>query len=256
MTLRFSTFRASVLAVAALLAWSPSLLNGQGTTRDSAQTRIAGRNSATATREQLKALLANGSGLDESEAMMVRRRLEQGDFEPGDRVLLAVQDEPIFTDTFTVRTGRILTLPNLPDISLQGVLRSELEPYLTKKIGAFIRNPAVDATALIRVAVLGEVASPGFYTLPAEMLATEAIMAAGGPSRQADVKKTTIHRAGVEVADKEQVQVAFAQGESLDQLNLQGGDEVRVGQKSGGVLPYVKGVAAVAGLAFALTRIF
>lgn len=251
-----------LLAAAALLLVSPPLLQGQqapSTPRDTAQPvrpvrSASGR--ATATRDELKAMLSSGSNLSNSEAASVRQRLDQGDFQSGDRVLLAVFDEPTLSDTFAVRPGSILSLPNLPDLSLKGVLRSELQPHLEKHIRTYIRNPTIEASALIRLAVLGEVAEPGFYTLPAETLASEAVMAAGGPSQKADLRKTTIRRGGSEVATRDEVQEAFGKGQSLDQLNLQGGDEIMIGSKGPGILPYLQAAGAVAGLTFALSRIF
>ena len=57
----------------------------------------------------------------------------------------------------------------MPDISLQGVLRSELQDYLTTQLGKYIKRPEVQTTSLVRVAVMGSVNKPGFYQLPADL---------------------------------------------------------------------------------------
>jgi protein involved in polysaccharide export with SLBB domain len=211
--------------------------------------------SAEATRAELERLAADRELTTPTEAEMLRDRLKNGDFQPGDRVVLRVQDEPTLTDTFTVRTDRTLLLPNLPAISLQGVLHSELQEMLTKKIAQYIKNPDVQATSLIRVAVLGTVNKPGFYHLPAEMLASEAVMAAGGPGGNSDVSKTTVRRNGAEVIDRKHVADAYARGATLDELNIHSGDEILVGEKSGGAKATLATVGIISGLLFGIAAI-
>src|ERR1043166_2314097 len=43
----------------------------------------------------------------------IRERLENGDFNVGDRIALRVANVPSLTDTFTVRGGRVLELPDI-----------------------------------------------------------------------------------------------------------------------------------------------
>src|SRR5438045_2486193 len=79
------------------------------------------------------------------QAKVVRERLQGGDFQPGDRILLRVEGETTLTDTFLVAAGPVVPLPPpvSHDISLGGVLRSELAPYLTGQIASYVRNPVV-----------------------------------------------------------------------------------------------------------------
>jgi protein involved in polysaccharide export with SLBB domain len=105
----------------------------------------------------------------------------------------------------------------------------------------------------------GAVGRPGFYNLPADFLATDAIMAAGGPSGSADVSRTTILRGGVPIVSEQKVALAVQSGESLDQLNVQSGDEIIVGEKGQGIAGVLKTMGMISGALFgivALTRIF
>jgi hypothetical protein len=165
------------------------------------------------------------------EAETIRQRLRDGDFQVGDRIVVTVQGETFLTDTFTVRAGRVVTLPNLPDISMQGVLRSELASHLTREIGKFVREPSVKATSLIRIAVMGEVSQPGFYAVPADFLASDVIMAAGGPTPNAEMKKSIMRRGGTVVLDRTELQKAIADGRTLDMLDVRPGDELVVGRR-------------------------
>jgi protein involved in polysaccharide export with SLBB domain len=148
-------------------------------------------------------------------------------------------------------------LPGLPEIPLRGILRSELQPYLTEKLKAYIREPEVRAETLIRLSIFGAVGSPGFYQVPAINLAGDAIMAAGGPSGNADPSKTVIRRAGVEIWSRDAFQEALIQGLTLDQLNLRAGDELFIGERSRtNLLTVVPLITGVASLGFLISRIF
>jgi protein involved in polysaccharide export with SLBB domain len=215
---------------------------------------------AMATRGELESLLAGKEGpVSDDLARQVKDRLENGDLQPGDRIALRVVGEQTLTDTFTVTPDRTLELPNMAPVPVNGVLRSELRPYLTKQLGKYIRNPDLQAAALVRVSLVGAVGKPGFYNLPADVLASDAIMAAGGPAGNADVAKTTIRRGPVEIAGEEEVASAVQSGESLDQMNVQSGDEIVVGLKGQGMQGVLKTMGMISGALFgivAITRIF
>src|SRR6267378_7914578 len=90
-------------------------------------------------------------------------------FQVGDRILLHVQGDSALSDTFTVVAGPALRLPAIGEISLAGVRRSDLEAHLTRELGRFLKDPVVQARALIRVSVLGEVVRPGYYAVPVDL---------------------------------------------------------------------------------------
>lgn len=155
-----------------------------------------------------------------------------GDVRVGDRIVLSVRGDSTLTDTFTVSPGRTLRLPNLPELPLQGVLRAQLQEHLTQHIARFLRDPVVEVRPLIRVGLLGEVDRPGYYFAPADGLVTDAIMLAGGPTREADLTKTTVRRGASVLWKREQFRDALTEGTTLDQLGLRSGDEIVVGGRS------------------------
>ena len=212
---------------------------------------------ALATRPELDSLLKSGKVSDD-EAAVIRDRLKNGDFAPGDRIVIHVAQELTLNDTFPVRTGRIIILPNLPEISMAGVLRSEAQSYLTGQIGKYVKDPTVLVDPLIRVSILGAVIKPGFYTVRADMLASEVVMAGGGPSNNANLDKTEIRRNGVVVRSAKQIKVAFNRGVSLDALNLEAGDEINVGQKHPATqtIAYVGAISGAILAVVAITRLF
>ncbi len=184
-----------------------------------------------------------------AEISYVEGRLHAGDFRAGDRLVIQVEEplpvtpgggggaaakspEQQLTDTFTVNGAQELTLPLLGLVPLRGVLRSELETYLTTQIATRIRNPEVHARALISVAVSGGVQKPGFYAVPPDALVTAVITAAGGGSKEGKVTNVRIVHDGNTVWKGKALQRAIAEGRTLDDLQVQPGDEIAVGQRS------------------------
>ena len=196
-----------------------------------------------ATREQLQALAVSteqeaAAAPDaairqqkQMQAATIRARLRDGDFDVGDRVFISVRTDSMVSDTVTVRAGRVIRLPNLPDISLQGVLRSELQDYLTKQLLRYIKRPDVQTTSLVRIAVMGSVSKPGYYQLPADLALADAIMMAGGPTTTADVDKTQIKRGNDVVYSSTLLGQEVAKGATLDQLNIRPGDQILIGER-------------------------
>ncbi len=192
------------------------------------------------------------------DAALIRQRLKEGDFHVGDRIYLSVQGEEALTDTFTVAGGSVIRLPVIGDISLQGVLRSELEDYLTNQLARFIKEPRVSTQSLMRVAVLGQVGRPGFYVLPSTTLITEALMAAGGPRDDAKIDDLKIERADDVIWDGEPLQTAMTQGRTLDQMNLQAGDQIVIPKKGSrlGSIARWAGLTVIPPLVYILIRGF
>ena len=165
------------------------------------------------------------------QAATIRARLRDGDFDVGDRILLSIRGDSLMSDTVTVRAGRMIRLENMPDISLQGVLRSELQDYLSTQLARYIKRPDIQTTSLVRVAVMGAVNKPGYYQLPADIAMADAIMIAGGPNTNADVDRTTVKRGNDLVYSSVMLGQEVAKGATLDQLNIRPGDEIRIGER-------------------------
>ena len=191
-------------------------------------------------------------GFQRGEAFRIRYRLEQGDFAVGDRIVIDVMGEQALTDTFSVRAGPVLELANLPPISLEGVLRSEVEGHLTEALGRYLQRPIVRAVPLMRVAVMGHVGSPGFYHVPADILLSDILMRAGGPGGNADLERSEIRRGEESLLGSSHFAIALNEGLSLDELNLRSGDQVLLKERRrlslGSVWQVVTVVSAVAAL--------
>jgi hypothetical protein len=81
------------------------------------------------------------------------------------------------------------------------------------------------------------------------------LMLAGGPTADADLKKTTIRRGSQTIVDEAKAQVALSQGTSLDMLHMIAGDAVEVGRKSQfNWMMAISSVATLVGILIATTR--
>lgn len=179
-----------------------------------------------------------------AETTYIRQRLEQGDFHVGDRVLIAVDipeppatpppgpagksSEQQLSDTFTVGASRELTLPVVGVVSLRGVLRSELRPRLTEEIARYIRDPVVQARALVGLAIDGEVTRPGYYSVPADAILPAVLTAAGGTTHDAKLNKLRIQRNGKTIWEGDALRQAMTAGSTVDDLELRPGDAIVV----------------------------
>jgi protein involved in polysaccharide export with SLBB domain len=164
---------------------------------------------------------------------VIRERLSSGDFQIGDRVTLSVFGQPeLQALTVPVEGGPLISLPQLGPITLRGVLRSELVAHLTQELSRFIINPQVQATSQIRISIQGAVGAPGFLHAPADMLLSEFIQMAGGPAGNANLEDIRIERINQVLWTGEEIEVVLVQGRTLDQMNLRGGDEVIVPERS------------------------
>jgi hypothetical protein len=166
------------------------------------------------------------------DAALIRSRLRDGDFQIGDRVVIQVEGQPLLSDTVIVATGPVITLPDIGDIPLAGVLRAELPDHLRREIARFVREPVVRAYSLIPISIMGDVGNPGFFVVPAHALITDALMLAGGPGRTANLDGITIERGDDRIWDGERIQELIIEGKTLDYLGLRAGDRIVVPSQS------------------------
>src|SRR5436309_15690595 len=151
-----------------------------------------------------------------------------GGFEVGDQILLEVEGDTQFTRAYSVGPGPALTLPVIGAIPLTGVRRADVETYLGQQLGRYMKNPVVHAKVLVRLGVLGEVEHPGYYAVAAGSVVSDALMAAGGPTKDAKFTAARIEREGKGLYVGDAFQDAFARGMPVEGLGLHTGDRIVV----------------------------
>ncbi|HEY0971421.1 MAG TPA: hypothetical protein VGE02_10695 [Gemmatimonadales bacterium] len=182
---------------------------------------------------QLARLEGPGTPVDQrAQAAAIRERLREGDFTVGDRIVLTStsfnlpeQLASALNAAYTVRDGKVLRIPQLGDLSLQGVLRSELDSAVNAHVARSLRNVTVRAEPTIQVMVTGPVQRPGYHSAAPDMTITEVLMGAAVPTAGADLSKTVVKRAGEEIIDADSLSAAIRSGATLDRIDFQSGDE-------------------------------
>lgn len=220
-----------LLGAVLLLHGAPAVAQGGGptfrATRADLETRAATLESIAAGRDSSELARAR-AGRD---AARLRARLRDGDFQVGDRIILRVANDAALSDTFSVVAGRMLPLRNLATVPLTGVLRSELDEHLQRELAKYFKEPQVTATPLVRVGVLGAVMRPGYYAFSPDIVVTDVVMYAGGPTGEADLARSIVRRGQQELWNRDDFTSAVRQGQTLDEMNFVAGDEIVVGTR-------------------------
>jgi SLBB domain len=233
-----------------------------GTTSLEAQSGTAAQSPAGLSGYETRAqLIASADAAEKegrsSEARLLRARLKGGDFQEGDRIVVVLDTNSAITDTLQVRAGKVLQMRGMPDFSVAGTLRSELNDSLRQHLSRYLKNPGVRATPLLPIAVMGEVRSPGYYYTPADVVLRDMLMRAGGPAGNADLARIEIKRSGETIWNAQMVRLAMSSGFSIDKLHLQAGDEILVPARRGrfGITSVVTVISATTALVFALSQV-
>lgn len=183
---------------------------------------------------QSRVARAESAGTHETVAVDRRSeaRLRDGDFHPGDRITLWVNGEAALSNTYTVRAGNVLVIPTLQELSLRGVLRSELRDVLLREIRRYIKDPEIQVTTLVNIAVLGAVGRPGFYAVAPDAPITDVLMTAGGPGATADFGRSRVVRDGADFVAAARVRRFLEANSTLDEIGVQSGDQIVVGERT------------------------
>jgi protein involved in polysaccharide export with SLBB domain len=164
----------------------------------------------------------------------LQARLERGDFQVGDQLVVTVSREQVSVDTATVRAGQVIGLASqgdLPDVPLAGVLRSEVQPRIQAHVDRFLKGHTVRVTLLTRLQVTGGVVRPGFLGVSPDRPVTDILMTAGGPTPLAKLDRVTVRRNGKLIAKASEWRAAVREGTTIAEFGLQPGDEVTVEQQ-------------------------
>jgi len=208
-----------VFAQSAVPAGEPRRVPASRVELDSLAVRVAAAADAPATPEQQRVSLRRY-------ANELRARLRDGDFQPGDRIVLVTRGDSSSVDTLTVESDRTVAFRKLPAIPLNGVLRSELHDYLSEQLRKYVKRDVVSTTPLVAVGVLGDVLHPGFYRVPLQITMGDLLMVAGGPLPQADLTRVRVRRGQMTIVDERASRDAMVRRLPLGDLGIEPGDEV------------------------------
>lgn len=154
----------------------------------------------------------------------------------GDKLSVRFPYHPEFNEpAAVVRPDGYITLPVIDDVMARGLTVSELKAGIEKAYGETLLNPVVTVTLIEfvapRVYVGGQVLKPGSYELRAGQSLIQAIILAGGFTREANRKM--VLRARPDTSGKLNlttfdVMRMFSESKAAREVSLQDGDYVFV----------------------------
>ena len=152
----------------------------------------------------------------------------------GDEVSIRVWRNDDLNREVQIDPSGNIYLPLVGEIHTAGLTISQLREEITERLSKYIVDPHVDVNVSSlksqKVHVLGEVKSPGTFTLDANTMAWEAISKAGGFTTEANKKKVLLVRAKERTATVSALNIRdmFKKGEISQDMYLKNGDIIYV----------------------------
>ncbi|SEA15373.1 protein involved in polysaccharide export, contains SLBB domain of the beta-grasp fold [Porphyromonadaceae bacterium KH3R12] len=157
---------------------------------------------------------------------------------PGDEVIIDVWGNSELNVRYTITPDGYIVVPGLGRIMLNGLNVQQAESKIRNEFssiysdlgsstpGTFLAI-SVGNVRTIKVNVMGEVSTPGTYTLSSFASAFHALYVSGGPSRIGSTRNIRIFRAGRNVATVDLYEYLM-KGNNTQDINLHDGDIVMV----------------------------
>ncbi len=155
----------------------------------------------------------------------------------GDIIRVTVFPVEEFSGEYQILVDGTVSLPLLGNFSVKGLTLSQLTEFLTQQYTFYVKRPSVTvglvAPRPLKLAIAGEINSPGSYLLPVEggqkfPTVTQLIQQAGGVTTVADLKNVKIQRQhqGENLVLTLNLLDLVAQGQLQQDITLRDGDEI------------------------------
>ena len=143
-----------------------------------------------------------------------------------------VYREPELDTKTRISTEGYISLPLLGKVQVGGLTVMELEEFLSKKLGRYLKHPQVTVfiSEYSKITVTGEVEDPGVFELKERLTVIGAINLAGGFSKLAARNNVKVIRMvdGKEVVEVVRVADISKRGDKAKDIPLKRGDIVFV----------------------------
>ncbi len=160
----------------------------------------------------------------------------------GDRIMLTVWGSLEGSYELEVNRSGEIVLPKVGPVKVAGTTFGQLPKLLTGQLAKVFRDFNLNVTMgklrMIKVYVVGEVKSPGDYSITSLSTLINALSAAGGPTTNGSLRSISIVRDG-KLVDSVDLYSFFLKGDKSRDIRLQPGDTIFV--------PTIGPVAGIAG---------
>lgn len=143
----------------------------------------------------------------------------------GDILKVDVWGHTEYSGTFIVDETGHLRYPIIGDIDARTLTLPDLRERLRKGLEQLFRSPFVTVIPLFRMSVLGEVRSPGLFTVDPTLSVLDVVAMAGGPIPGANMNKIRLLRGG------QVLSLSYDRGGSLQEMGVRSGDQIFVPRK-------------------------
>ncbi|HEV2130214.1 MAG TPA: polysaccharide biosynthesis/export family protein [Longimicrobiaceae bacterium] len=145
--------------------------------------------------------------------------------QPGDMIRVQIWREEDLSGEFPVDEFGTVVLPLLGEKQVTGIAMRELRDLLLQEYGVQLRNPSISITPLRRINILGEVSTPGLYTVDPTISLAGAIALAGGTTPAGDLNRIRILRSGEVIRER------VGAANTLQSADIRSGDQILVEQR-------------------------
>jgi polysaccharide export outer membrane protein len=146
--------------------------------------------------------------------------------QPGDIVQIEVWGQEQYSGRFLIDETGVFQYPILGIVDTRTLTVAQLRDTLRTALEGLFTNPFVTITPLFRVAVLGEVRSPGLYTVDPTLSVLDLVALAGGTTPVGNLGKIRVLRSGAE--SRLSFEEEALRGRTLQEVGVRSGDQVIV----------------------------
>ncbi len=145
---------------------------------------------------------------------------------PGDVLQIIVWGQEAYSGQFKIDERGRFQYPVLGEIDISDKSLRQLRDELGVGLSEIFNRPFVTINPQFNIAVLGEVMQPGLFTVDPTLTVLDIVAMAGGPSRNGNINKIRLMRAGQTMALSFEADRVGAR--TLQDVGLQSGDQIMV----------------------------
>ncbi len=145
---------------------------------------------------------------------------------PGDVLQIIVWGQAAYSGQFKIDETGLFQYPVLGEMDVNGKSLRQIRDELGVGLAEIFNQPFVTINPQFNIAVLGEVMQPGLFTVDPTLTVLDIVAMAGGPSRNGNINKIRLMRAGQTMALSFEADRVGAR--TRHDLGLQSGDQLMV----------------------------
>jgi len=149
---------------------------------------------------------------------------------------IAVWQNPDLTQDVIVRPDGMISFPLIGDVQATGLTITQLDAVVTEKLKEFIKFPEVSVSIKkiggTRVIILGQITTPGVFSVVGKKSIMEAVGMAGGFTRDAVPSSTILIRGGFNGPSAQRINLSLVfKGDLSKNIVLQSQDIIFIPRK-------------------------